>query len=140
MHLFSPRHSLNLVRLCSRLIENVENICTERGGRIFRCSPFQCVRTSKMQGAEGTGALNDLARIPVAIQPAGYYAHRRSLTPDLLEISIFIRSDCRLSDRGNGRLPCDVCAAVSGGAYFRALRRYSTEGMDVSNFKSCDLV
>ena len=112
-----------------------------KGGRILRYTPFQCVRTSKMQGAEGTGALNDLARIPVAIQPAGYYAHRRSLKPDLLEISIFIRSDCRLSDRGKkGRLPCDVCAAVSGGAYLRALRRYSTEGMDVSNFKSCDLV
>ena len=52
-----------------------------------------------MQGAGGAGALNDLARIPVAIQQAGYYAHRRSLKPDLLEISIFIRSDCRLSDR-----------------------------------------
>lgn len=111
-----------------------------KGGRILRYTPFQCVRTSKMQGAEGTGALNDLARIPVAIQQAGYYAHRRSLKPDLLEISIFIRSDCRLPDRGNGRLPCDVCAAVSGGPYLRAFRRYSTEGMDVSNFKSRDFV
>lgn len=69
---------------------------------------------------------------------AGYYAHRRSLTPDLLEISIFL--SVRIAACPIGEKRAVVCAAVSGGPYLRALRRYSTEGMDVSNFKSCDLV